>query len=66
MINLVKHMTKKKLALRIARAIYKDRRRLESFNTYQSIKNYSLDLETADLVGIAGQYGVQAHYLDGT
>ena len=57
-------MTKEELALRITRAMYKDRRSLESFNAYQSIKNYFLDLEMADLVGIAGQYGVRVHCLD--
>jgi len=57
-------MTKEELALRITRAMYKDRRSLESFNAYQSIKNYFLDLEMADLVGIAGQYGVHVQCLD--
>ena len=57
-------MTKEELALRITRAMYKDRRSLESFNTYQSIKNYFLDLEMADLVGKAGQYGFHVQCLD--
>jgi len=52
-------MTKEELALRITRAMFKDRRSIESFNAYQSIKSYFLDLEMADLIGIAGQYGVQ-------
>ena len=51
-------MTKEELALRITRAMYKDRRSLESFNSYQSIKSYFLDLEMADLIGIASQYGI--------
>ena len=51
-------MTKEELILRIARAMYKDRRNLESFNAYQSIKSYFLDLEMADLIGIASQYGI--------
>ncbi len=51
-------MTKEELALRITRAIYKDRRNIQSFNAYQSIKSYFLDLELADLIGIAVQYGV--------
>ena len=57
-------MTKEDLALRITRAMYKDRRSLESFNAYQSIKNYFLDLEMADLVGIVRQNGVRVHCLD--
>ena len=33
-------MTKEELALRITRAMYNDRRNLESFNAYQTIKDY--------------------------
>ena len=58
-------MTKEELALRITRAMYKDRRNLESFNAYQAIKGYFLDLEMADLIGIAGQYGVKVHSTKG-
>ena len=53
-------MTKEELALRITRAMYKDRRSLESFNAYQAIKSYFLELEMADLIGIASQYGITA------
>ena len=53
-------MTKEELALRITRAMYKDRRNLESFNAYQAIKGYFLDLEMADLIGVASQYGIKA------
>ena len=53
-------MTKEELALRITRAMYKDRPNLESFNAYQVIKGYFLDLELADLIGIASQYGIKA------
>ncbi len=59
-------MTKEELALRITRAMYKNRRNLESFNAYQAIKGYFLDLEMADLIGIAGQYGIVVPSLDGT
>ena len=45
-------MTKEELVLRITRAMYKDRRNLESFKAYQAIKGYFLDLEMADLIGI--------------
>ena len=51
-------MTKEELVLRITRAMYQDRRNLESFYAYQSIKGYFLDLEMADLIGIASQYGI--------
>ena len=51
-------MTKEELAHRITRAMYNDPRNLESFNAYQAIKGYFLDLEMADLIGIASQYGI--------
>ena len=51
-------MTKEELTLRITRVMYKDRRNLESFNAHQAIKGYFLDLEMADLIGIASQYGI--------
>ena len=51
-------MTKEELALRITRAMYKDRRNFESFNAYQAIKGYFLDLEMADLIGIVSHYGI--------
>ena len=46
-------MTKEDLALRITRAMYKDRRSLESFHVYQAIKGYSLDLDLTHLIGLA-------------
>ncbi len=58
-------MTKEELALRIAKAMYKDRRTLESFNAYYSIKGYFLDLEMADLIGIARQYGIHVPLSEG-
>ena len=51
-------MTTEELVLRITRAMYKDCRNLESFNAYQAIKGYFLDLEMADLIGIASQYDI--------
>ena len=57
-------MTKEELALRITRAMYNDRRSLESFNAYQAMKGYFLDLEKADLIGIASQYGINAAQLE--
>ncbi len=52
-------MTKEQLALCITRAMYQDRQSLDSFNAYQSIKSYFLDLEMDDLIGIASQYGIR-------
>ena len=57
-------MTKEELAFRITRAVYKDGRNLESLNAYQCIRDYFLDLEMEDLLGIAGQYGVKVHSFD--
>ncbi len=54
-------MTKEELALSIAKAMYKDRLSSGSFNAYQSINKYFLELEIADLIGIAGQYGISVH-----
>ena len=59
--NLEKHIPKEELALRITRAIYQDPHNLETFNTYQAIKGYFLDLEMADLIDIASQYGINVH-----
>ena len=53
-------MTKEMLGFSITRAMYKDRRNLESFNANQAIKGYFLDLEMADLIGIVRQYGINA------
>ena len=54
-------MTKEEIAVRITRAMYKDRRSLESFNSYQAIKGYFSDFEMADLIGISSQYGINVH-----
>ena len=53
-------MTKEELALQITRAMHKGHSKPESFNTYQCINSYFLDLEVEDLVGIATQYGINA------
>ena len=52
-------MTKEELALQITRAMNKGDGSCESFNAYQCIKGYFLDLEIEDLIGIAGQYGIK-------
>ncbi len=53
-------MTKEELALQITRAMFKGHSKLESFNAYQSVQGYFLDLEPEELVGIAAQYGIKA------
>ena len=58
-------MTKEELAHRITRAMYQDRRNFESSNAYQAIKGYFLDLEMADLIGIASQYGINVPQFEG-
>ena len=59
-------MTKEELALQITRSMYKGCGQFEAFNAYQCVKGYFLDLEMADLIGIAGQYGIVVPSLDGT
>ena len=59
-------MTREDLALQITRAMYKGCGQFESFNAYQCIKGYLLALEMADLIGVAGQYGIVVPWLDGT
>ncbi len=51
-------MSKEELVLQITRAMHKGHSKLESFNAYQCIKGYFLDLEVEDLVAIANQYGI--------
>ena len=52
-------MNKDDLAHAIALVMFKGGRGVESFNSYQSIRNYFLDLSMEDLLGIASQYGVK-------
>ena len=52
-------MTKEELALQITRAMHKGQSNFESFNAYQCIKGYFLDLEIEDLIGIASQYNIK-------
>ena len=58
-------MTKEELAIQITRAMYKGCGQFESFNAYKCIKGYFLDLEMADLIGVARQYGIQVHWPEG-
>ena len=53
-------MSKKELALQITTAMHKGKSKIESFNAYQCIKGYLLDLEVEDLVGVATRYGINA------
>ena len=51
-------MTKEQPALKVARAIYKGKGKLESFHAFQCIRNFFFYLSMDDLEGIAGQYGI--------
>ena len=51
-------MTKEQLAIEIAREIYRGKGNLESMYAFQCIRNYFSDLSMDDLVGVAGQYGI--------
>ena len=51
-------MTKEQLALKIAREIYKNKGKLQSFQAYRCIRIYFYGLSMSDLEGIAGQYGI--------
>ncbi len=59
-------MTKEELAIQITRAMYKGCGQFESFNAYKCIKGYFLDLEMADLIGVAGQYDIIVPSQDGS
>ena len=52
-------MTKEQLALKITRAIYKQKGKLESFHAFQCILSYFSDLSIDDLEGMADQYGIK-------
>ena len=51
-------MTKEQLAQKIAREIYKEKGKVDSFQSFQCIRSYFSDLSVDDLEGIAGQYGI--------
>ncbi len=54
-------MTKDDLSLAIVRVMFKGDIGIESFNAYNCIRNYFLDLSMEDLLGIASQYGIKYH-----
>ncbi len=47
------------LALEIARVMFSEDRCVQSFNAYNPIWNYFLDLSIEDLIGIASQYEIK-------
>ena len=59
-------MTKEELALQITRAMHKGCGQFGNFNAYLCIKGFFLDLEMADLIGIARQYRIVVPNSDGT
>lgn len=51
--------TKEALALRISRAMFNERKSIESFNAYQCIRSYLVELSMQDLVELAKDYGIE-------
>ena len=51
--------TKEALALRISRAMFNERRSIESFNAYQCIRSYLVDLSMQELIELAKDYGIE-------
>ena len=56
---LVAIFTKESLALRISREMFNERRSIESFNAYQCIRKYLIDLSMKELVQLAKEYGIE-------
>ena len=52
-------MTKEQIALKIARAIFKEEGKLESFHAFQCIRRYFSDLSINELEVIAEEYGIK-------
>ena len=50
---------KEALALRISRAMFNERRSIESFNAYQCIRSYLVDLSMQELIELAKDYGIE-------
>ena len=51
--------TKEALALRISRAMFNERRSIESFNAYQCIRSYLVDLSMKELLELANDYEIE-------
>ena len=51
--------TKEALALRISRAMFIERRSIESLNAYQCIRSYLVDLSMQELIELARDYGIE-------
>ncbi len=51
--------TKEALALRISRAMFNERKSIESFNAYQCIRSYLIDLSMQELITLAKEYGIE-------
>ena len=51
--------TKEALALRISRAMFNERKSIESFNAYQCIRSYLVDLSMQELIEPAKDYGIE-------
>jgi len=51
--------TKEALALRISRAMFNERKCIESFNACQCIRSYLVDLSMQELIELAKDYGIE-------
>ena len=47
------------MAKRISRAMFNERRSIESFNAYQCIRSYLVDLSMQELIELAKDYGIE-------
>ena len=51
--------TKEALALRISRAMFNERKSIESFNAYKCIRSYLIELSMQELIELAKDYGIE-------
>tara|TARA_Y100001968_G_C19357858_1_gene718180 strand:+ start:740 stop:916 length:177 start_codon:yes stop_codon:yes gene_type:complete len=54
-------ITKETLALRITRTMFGNRKNVESFNAYQCIRNYLIELTMQELIELAKDYGIKVN-----
>ena len=50
---------KEALALRISRAMFNEKRSVESFNDYQCLRSYLVDLSINELIELERNYGIK-------
>ena len=52
-------LIKEALALRISLAMFNERRSVESFNVYECLRSYLVDLSINELIELARNYGIK-------